>query len=95
MPIRSSHLPPTLVAAPARSQPRASKDRFVKNDACTVPASVSEATSSTHVCYDYQCPSNYPVKWCTHNGGHTDLPMDPSQTKSWDIDITWNFITQF
>jgi poly(3-hydroxybutyrate) depolymerase len=74
---------------------KASKDRFVKNNGCTVPASVPEATSSTHVCYDYQCPSNYPVKWCTHNGGHTDLPMEPGQSKSWDIDLTWKFLTQF
>ena len=33
----------------------ASKDRFVKNNGCTVPASLPEATSSTHVCYDYTC----------------------------------------
>jgi hypothetical protein len=46
-------------------------------------------------CFDYQGPSYYPVKWCTHNGGHTDLPMDPGQSKSWDIDLTWKFITQF
>jgi poly(3-hydroxybutyrate) depolymerase len=74
---------------------RNSKDRFVKNNKCTVPSSVPEATSSTHVCYDYQCPANYPVKWCAHNGGHTDLPTDPGQSKSWDIDMTWQFITQF
>jgi poly(3-hydroxybutyrate) depolymerase len=74
---------------------RSSKDRFVKNNGCTQPSSVPEATSSTHVCYDYDCPSGYPVKWCTHNGGHTDLPMDPGQSKSWDIDLTWKFITQF
>jgi poly(3-hydroxybutyrate) depolymerase len=74
---------------------RNSKDRFVKNNKCTVPSSVPEATSSTHVTYDYQCPSNYPVKWCTHNGGHTDQPKDPNQSKSWDIDETWKFITQF
>jgi hypothetical protein len=45
--------------------------------------------------YDYECPSNLPVKWCTHNGGHTDLPMVPGQSKSWDIDLTWKLITQF
>lgn len=73
----------------------ASKERFVKNNGCKVPSSVPEATSSTHVCYDYECPSNYPVKWCTHNGGHTDLPTDPGQSSSWDIDLTWKFLTQF
>ena len=74
---------------------RGSKDRFVKNNKCKVPSSVPEATSSTHVIYDYECPSNYPVKWATHNGGHTDLPNDPGQNRSWDIDVTWKFITQF
>lgn len=74
---------------------KASKDRFVQNNGCKVPASVPEATSSTHVCYDYECPSNYPVKWCTHNGGHTDLPNDPGQSTSWDIELTWKFLTQF
>jgi poly(3-hydroxybutyrate) depolymerase len=74
---------------------RASKDRFVKNNGCKVPTTVPEANSSTHVVYDYGCPSNYPVKWATHNGGHTDLPKDPGQSTSWDIDLTWKFITQF
>jgi len=74
---------------------RASKERFVKNNKCTTTGTVTEATSSTHVCYDHQCPDNLPVKWCTHNGGHTDLPMDPGQSKSWDIDLTWKFVTQF
>jgi poly(3-hydroxybutyrate) depolymerase len=74
---------------------RNSKDRFVKNNKCTVPSSVPEATSSTHVTYDYECPSNYPVKWCTHTGDHTDQPKDPGQSRSWDIDETWKFITQF
>jgi poly(3-hydroxybutyrate) depolymerase len=74
---------------------RNSKNRFVTNNKCTVPASVPEATSSTHVCYDYTGCDTYPVKWCTHNGGHTDLPMDPGQSTSWDIALTWSFITQF
>ncbi len=77
------------------SSGRESKDRFVKNNGCTVPANVPEATSNTHVAYDYQCPSNYPVRWDTHNGGHTDRPMDPGQSRSWAIDPTWQFITQF
>ena len=74
---------------------KSSIERFVKNNKCTTSGTVLEATSSTHVVYDYTCPSNYPVKWATHNGGHTDLAMDPGQSKSWDIDLTWKFITQF
>lgn len=74
---------------------RASKERFVKNNGCTAASTVPEATSSTHVVYDHECPTNYPVKWATRNGGHTDQPKDPGQSTSWDIDMTWKFITQF
>jgi poly(3-hydroxybutyrate) depolymerase len=74
---------------------KSSIERFVKNNKCTVPATVPEATTSTHVVHDYACPNNYPVKWATHNGGHTDLPKDPNQSTSWAIDMTWKFITQF
>ena len=72
---------------------KSSIERFVKNNKCT--GTPVEATSSTHVVFDYTCPSNYPVKWATHNGGHTDLPKDPNQSTSWAIDMNWKFITQF
>jgi hypothetical protein len=36
-----------------------------------------------------------PVKWATHNGGHTDVPTDPGQSKAWTIDLTWKWLTQF
>lgn len=74
---------------------RKSKDRFVKNNGCTEPASVPEATGNTHVSFDYQCKSNYPVKWTTHVGGHTDQPKDPGQGDSWVMAESWKFITQF
>jgi hypothetical protein len=60
----------------------------MKDNKCTAPSAVPGATSSTPVCYDYRCPSNLSVKWRSHNGGHTDLPMDPGRSKSWDIDLT-------
>jgi poly(3-hydroxybutyrate) depolymerase len=55
---------------------RSSKERFVKNNGCKTPASVPEATTSTHVTVDYQCKT-YPVKWRAHTCGHTDQALDP------------------
>lgn len=72
---------------------KSSIDRFVANNKCT--GTPTEATTSTHVVYDYKCPDNLPVKWATHNGGHTDVPQDPGQSKAWTIDLTWKWITQF
>lgn len=72
---------------------RSSRDRFVKNNACTVPATVPEAKSGgNYVTYDYTCPSNYPVRWTTFDGKHTYPPND---TGTWVYGLTWEFITQF
>lgn len=74
---------------------RDSKDRFVENNGCMKPGSVPEATSSTHVTYDYECDPNYPVRWSTFQGGHTDQPTDPGQSRSWVMEESWEFISQF
>lgn len=72
---------------------RSSRDRFVKNNKCTVPSSVPEAKSGgTYVSYDYQCPSSFPVRWVTFDGKHTYPPND---TGTWVYGMTWEFITQF
>lgn len=72
---------------------RSSRDRFVKNNGCTVPATVPEAKSGgNYVTYDYMCPSNYPVQWTTFDGKHTYPPND---TGTWVYELTWKFITQF
>lgn len=72
---------------------RSSRDRFVKNNACTVPATVPEAKSGgNYVTYDYMCPANYPVQWTTFDGKHTYPPND---TGTWVYGLTWDFITQF
>ena len=72
---------------------RSSRDRFVKNNECTVPATVPEAKSGgNYVTYDYMCPSNYPVRWTTFDGKHTYPPND---TGTWVYQLTWDFITQF
>lgn len=72
---------------------RSSRDRFVKNNGCTVPATVPEAKSGgNYVTYDYTCPSNYPVRWTTFDGKHTYPPND---TGTWVYGLTWEFITRF
>jgi hypothetical protein len=72
---------------------RSSRDRFVKNNTCTVPATVPEAKAGgNYVTYDYMCPSNHPVRWTTFDGKHTYPPND---TGTWVYGLTWEFITQF
>lgn len=72
---------------------RSSRDRFVKNNGCTAPATVPEAKSGgNYVTYDYMCPSNQPVRWTTFDGKHTYPPND---TGTWVYGLTWEFITQF
>ncbi|MBN2343985.1 MAG: hypothetical protein JXR45_21005 [Deltaproteobacteria bacterium] len=73
-----------------------SKDRFVQNNGCTVPASVPIAANGTpHVVYDYEDCNGYPVKWCTFDGGHLYNPKDDDEPISWVPEETWGFISQF
>jgi len=73
---------------------RRSMQRYVSNNGCTVPGSIPEATrGSSEVIYDYECPSNYPVRWVTFDGGHTYPPNDDEGV--WVCGLTWEFITQF
>ena len=72
---------------------RAARDEWVKNNGCT--GTPTEWTSGNHVCYSYTCPSNYPVRWCTFNGGHTDYVNDSGSSTPWEPNETWKFFTQF
>lgn len=72
---------------------RRSRDRFVENNGCTTPGTVPEAMSGgNYVSYDYECPSNYPIRWVTFDGAHTYPPND---TGTWVHGLTWEFISQF
>ena len=73
----------------------AARDEWAKNNGCTVPATVPEWTSGNHLCYSYDCPSNYPVRWCTFDGNHTDWATDSGSSTPWEPEETWKFITQF
>jgi poly(3-hydroxybutyrate) depolymerase len=72
---------------------RAARDEWVKNNGCT--GTPTEWKSGNHVCYSYTCPANYPVRWCTFNGGHTDWVNDSGSSTPWEPNETWNFFKQF
>jgi poly(3-hydroxybutyrate) depolymerase len=67
---------------------------MVKDDGCTT-MTPTQATS-THVCTDFTgCMPGYPVEFCSFVGPHTPDPTDPGQTKSWEYQNVWTFLSQF
>ncbi|MCQ2820058.1 MAG: hypothetical protein MJ252_22555 [archaeon] len=65
------------------------------SDASKEPA-IEYKGSGPHVCYEYQTvDQNYPVTWCTQNGGHMWDHKDEGQTKTWVPGATWDFINRF
>ena len=63
-------------------------------DGCTA-ANPTQATGS-HVCTSYAgCSAGYPVEFCSFVGPHTPDPTDPGQSKSWEYQNVWTFLSQF
>ena len=63
-------------------------------DGCTA-ATPTQATGS-HVCTNYTgCSAGYPVEFCSFVGPHTPDPTDPGQSKSWEYQNVWTFLSQF
>jgi poly(3-hydroxybutyrate) depolymerase len=56
------------------------RDRFAKNNGCTIPASEPPRPSSIsqpHICTDYAgCSSGHPLRWCVHPSGHGNAIVD-------------------
>jgi len=54
------------------------RDRFVKNNGCTVQTPPQPASGSlTHVCTDYAgCSDGHPLRWCVHGSGHGNAIVD-------------------
>ena len=77
------------------------RDRFVKNNACTVQNPPQPpAGSLTHICTDYAgCSAGRPVRWCVHGSGHTPAPIDGSSSlygpggSSWVPGDLWPWLT--
>ena len=63
-------------------------------DGCTA-ATPTQATGS-HVCTSFMgCSAGYPVEFCSFVGPHTPDPTDPGQSKSWEYQNVWTFLSQF
>jgi len=59
------------------------RDRFVKNNGCTVQTPPQPPTPGTylnpggHICTDYAgCSAGHPVRWCVSQSGHGPGPID-------------------
>jgi poly(3-hydroxybutyrate) depolymerase len=87
------------------------RDKFVTSNGCTVPAaepprppspsSAGYLNPGGHVCTDYSgCTSGFPLRWCVHQSGHTQAPVDgkddltnscaiPPSTCSVDCPCSW------
>jgi poly(3-hydroxybutyrate) depolymerase len=56
------------------------RDKFAKNNGCTIPASEPprpNSISDPHICTDYTgCSSGHPLRWCVHPAGHGNAIVD-------------------
>jgi poly(3-hydroxybutyrate) depolymerase len=56
------------------------RDKFAKNNGCTLPATEPprpKSTSDAHICTDYTgCTSGHPLRWCVHPAGHGNAIVD-------------------
>ena len=57
--------------------------------------STPQQAGGNHVCTDIMgCMDDYPVKFCSFNGGHTPDPSDGGGG-SWQYQLVWDFFDQF
>jgi hypothetical protein len=70
--------------------------QHAQDNGCDATAEIKLATSGTHVTTEYKgCKSGYPVKFSSHNGGHTAVASDPGSNVNWIENETWAFFKQF
>ncbi|MBN2735857.1 MAG: hypothetical protein JXR70_02675 [Spirochaetales bacterium] len=69
--------------------------QHLEDNDCTVPANIPLANSGTHVLTKFNCNTEYPVWFSSHNGGHTDNVRDPGSNVNWVAKETWDFFMQF
>ena len=70
-------------------------DQFAKWNGCTIE-SLPTAPTGGHLCTNYKgCPTDYPVRWCSYDGGHTPSPNDAGKSTSWMPSEVWPFLSQF
>ena len=70
-------------------------DQFAKWNGCTIE-NLPTAPTGGHICTNYKgCPSGFPVRWCSYDGGHTPSPNDAGKSSSWMPSEVWPFFSQF
>ncbi|MBN2444290.1 MAG: hypothetical protein JXJ04_23210 [Spirochaetales bacterium] len=65
----------------------------LQDNGCTVPANIPLATGSTHLSTDFSCDANYPVRFGSFVGGHTDTVTENGV--NWIAKETWDFFMRF
>lgn len=80
---------------------RSARNRILRNNGpggsdCTGEQATEYPGFGNHVCYSYTTVDpNYPVRWCTFNGGHMWDPRENGSQRPWTTDEAWNFFNQF
>ena len=70
--------------------------QHAQDNGCDATAEIKLATSGTHVTTEFKgCKDGYPVKFSSHNGGHTAVASDPGSNVNWIENETWAFFKQF
>jgi predicted esterase len=68
-------------------------DRFAKANGCTIE-NLPTAPKGGHVCTPYKgCPSEFPVVWCSYDGGHGYQPTDSGKSSTWMPAEVWSFLS--
>ena len=70
-------------------------DQFAKWNGCTIET-LPTAPTGGHICTNYKgCPVDFPVRWCSYDGGHTPSPNDAGKSTSWMPSEVWPFLSKF
>jgi poly(3-hydroxybutyrate) depolymerase len=68
-------------------------DRFAKADGCTIE-NLPTAPKGGHICTPYKgCPTEFPVVWCSYDGGHGFQPTDSGKSATWMPAEVWSFLS--
>jgi poly(3-hydroxybutyrate) depolymerase len=70
--------------------------QHAKDNGCDTSLVINLTTSGTHVNYEFKgCQDGYPVKFCSHNGGHECNKTDQGSNVDWIPVEFWEFFKRF
>ncbi|MDC0683026.1 alpha/beta hydrolase family esterase [Sorangium atrum] len=71
------------------------RNKFVTLNRC-VSQNPPRAPRGGHICTSFDgCMPEFPVRWCSYDGGHNPTHKDSGTRESWVPEEAWNFIAQF